>query len=346
MRKRCLAKFGPLCFKIQFPWLIFCVRFNPPMRLLPALGLYFIIVFIGGALLAPLLHALVSWASEPLPFLEKLAYQPFHRYVNRCFLVLAIIGLWPLSRLARLSSTEAGWSRNSLWKRMLFTGLCVGFASLALPVIMCVGTGQRLWEWHGDIGHIAKHFGNAVGAAVLVSVLEESVFRGVLFGTLRKHGSLFVAALFSSSVYALVHFFERSRHEGDVVWSSGLAIFPKMLRGFADWQVVIPGFFSLLVAGLILASAVHATRSLYFSIGVHAAWIFWLKTFGFFTQAAPDGNPWMWGTAKLIDGWFALLALLFTWWLLVKWNFFLPTTDGESGDEENENGETSGSMGQ
>jgi membrane protease YdiL (CAAX protease family) len=311
------------------------------MRLLPALSLYFITVFIGGALLAPLLHAVLAWASEPLSFLEKLANQPFHRYVNRCFLVLAILGLWPLSRLAKLSAAEAGWCRSPSWKRMLAAGLCVGFASLALPAIMCVGTGQRLWQWPGDAGHIMKHFGNAVGAAVLVSVLEEAVFRGVLFGTLRKHGPLVVAALFSSGVYALVHFFERTRHEGDVIWSSGLAILPKMLCGFGDWQVVIPGFFSLMVAGLILAAAVHRTRSLYFSIGVHAAWIFWLKTFGFFTQAAPDGNAWLWGTGKLIDGWFALLALLLTWWLVVKWNFFLP-----SSNEETDDGDTTGRMGQ
>ena len=294
------------------------------MRLSTALTLYFVTVFIGGALLAPILHALVGGASEHLPFLEKLAYQPFHRYVNRCFLVLAIVGLWPLSKLAKLSAFEAGWCKTVTWRRMLIVGFCVGFVSLALPAIMCVGSGQRMWAWPEESGKIFKHFGNAVGAAVLVSLLEESVFRGVLFGALRKHGTFWRAALFSSLVYALVHFFERTRHEGEVIWSSGLAILPKMMGGFADWQMVVPGFFSLLVAGMILAMAVRTTGSLYFSFGVHAAWIFWLKTFKFFTRESPDANAWIWGTGKLIDGWFSLIALSLTWLALWQYNFFVP----------------------
>ena len=64
------------------------------MRFLGALGLYIVTVFIGGAL-AAWLHSIVQWGAEQFAPLEGLAYQPFHRYVNRCFMVLAVVGLWP-----------------------------------------------------------------------------------------------------------------------------------------------------------------------------------------------------------------------------------------------------------
>lgn len=302
------------------------------MRLLAALGFYIFTVFIGGAMLAPWLHALAQWGAEQFSPLEGLAYQPFHRYVNRCFMVLAIVGLWPVARLARLSWKDAGWKSGPDRWRTLRMGILAGFITLAIPALICVLAGGRDLRMPDSWGLIAKHFGNAIGAAVLVSLLEEAVFRGVFFGVLRKAGSLALAVGLSSGIYALVHFFERSRHEGDVVWSSGLALFPKMLRGFAEWDMIIPGFFSLTVAGIILALAVRATGNLYFSIGMHAGWIFWLKTFKFFTQGKDESHAWLWGTGKLIDGWIAFVVLLGTLWWFRKKNFFV-TEENEQGDQ-------------
>jgi len=291
-----------------------------------ALGLYIFTVFIGGAMLAPWLHAFGQWGAEQFSPLEGLAYQPFHRYVNRCFMVLAVVGLWPVVKLAQLSWKEAGWeSSPDRWRRLL-TGILVGFITLAIPALICVLSGGRDLLMPDSWGIIAKHFANAIGAAVLVSLLEEAVFRGVVFGVLRKAGSFALAVGISSGIYALVHFFERSRHEGEVVWSSGLALFPKMLRGFAEWEMIIPGFFSLTVAGIILALAVRATGNLYFSIGLHAGWIFWLKTFKFFTQGKNESHAWVWGTGKLIDGWVAFVVLLGTLWWLRKKEFFSAQT--------------------
>jgi membrane protease YdiL (CAAX protease family) len=295
---------------------------SAPMRVPVAFGIYLAAIFIGGALLAPPLHSLATWASDPFPVLTKLAYQPFHRYVNRCFMVIAILVLWPLSRIAKLGREDVGWKSDDQWTRQLFRGLAFGFVTLAIPALFCTLMGGRAIQWPQNATLLAKHFGNAIGAAVLVSLLEESVFRGVVFGALRKHSSLAVAVAFSSSVYALVHFFERTQHEGDVVWTSGLALLPKMTRGFADWQMIVPGFFSLTIAGAILASAVWKTGNLYFSIGLHAGWIFWLKSFKFFTREGGNSHAWLLGSEKLIDGWAAFFVLLVTLILLTRTNYF------------------------
>jgi len=292
------------------------------MRLLGALAVYILAVFVGGALIAPALHGLVGWGAKQLPLLEGLAYQPFHRYVNRCFMVIAILGLWPLAKQAGLTLADAGWRDDGARWSNLKRGLAAGFVSLAVPATLCVLAGGRTLAWPDSASLLLKHFGNAIGAAALVSLLEEAVFRGVLFGALMRHTSLGAAMGVSSVIYALVHFFERARHEGEVHWHSGLALLPKMLRGFTDWQMIVPGFFALTAAGIILALAVRATGSLYFSIGLHAGWIFWLKTYKFFTRPDDESHAWLWGTGKLIDGWVAFAALLATGWWLMKRRYF------------------------
>jgi hypothetical protein len=73
--------------------------------------------------------------------------------------------------------------------------------------------------------------------------------------------------------------------------------------------LLVPGFFNLALAGALLGLAYQRTGNLYFSIGLHAGWIFWLKSYGAFTAAAPGASEWFWGTSKMIDGWLAFFVL-------------------------------------
>ena len=135
-------------------------------------------------------------------------------------------------------------------------------------------------------------------------------------GGLRRLLPWKVALGISSAVYALVHFLQRSELTGPVRWNSGLALLPQILAGFADWHQLVPGFFNLTLAGILLGLAYQRTGNLYFSIGLHAGWIFWLKIYGAFTTAAAPAVSWFWGTGKMIDGWLALVVLSLTLALL------------------------------
>ena len=85
-----------------------------------------------------------------------------------------------------------------------------------------------------------------------------------------------------------------------------------MLGGFLDFYALVPGFFSLTLVGVLLGLAYQRTGNLYFSIGLHAGWIFWLKIFGAFTADVPHTAAWFWGTGKMIDGWLAFFVLALT----------------------------------
>jgi membrane protease YdiL (CAAX protease family) len=286
------------------------------MRPFRALVIYLVGVFIGGALLAPWLYRLAQTVATSFPYV---AHSPFHRFVDRSLLIFALAGLWPLLRtLGVASAREIGLvSPRGQWKK-LGGGLLLGLIVLAVDagtVIVCSDrTIIRDLTAHKIVGTI---FG-AIGTAVAVALLEEILFRGGIFGGLRKTFYWPLALMVSSSIYALVHFRQRAELTGPVGWNSGLVLLPRMLGGFVDFHALVPGFFSLLLAGVLLGLAYQRTGNLYFSIGLHAGWIFCLKTYGAFTTGAAPAGTWFWGTDKLIDGWLAFLVLAAT---LAVFNF-------------------------
>ncbi len=283
------------------------------VRPLRSLLVYFAVIFVGGALLAPWLYELAQWAGRHYPVFRGLADNPFHRFVSRSLLILALAGLWPFIRsLGMKRWADVGLVRPKgqwgKWGR----GFAVGFCSLALVAALAVWAGARRWDWQHSAGQIAKHALNAALAAVVVAFLEELLFRGTIFGALRRAHPWPVALLISSVVYALVHFFNRPATPAAVQWDTGLRVMPTMLAGFTDVKTLVPGFFNLTVAGLLLGWAYQRTGNLYFSMGLHGGWIFWLKTYGFLTQEKKGADLWLWGGRKLIDGWLALAILLAT----------------------------------
>jgi hypothetical protein len=142
--------------------------------------------------------------------------------------------------------------------------------------------------------------------AIVVAILEELVFRGALFGLLRQSMPWTAALVVSSVVYSAVHFIKSGDTALPVQWHSGLTLLWGML---CHPPPLVPAFFTLFVAGSILAFSYQRTGALYFSIGLHAGWIFWLKTYGFLSRSTGAHSS-FWGTDNLIDGWLSLIVLM------------------------------------
>lgn len=294
-----------------------------PARIHPAhlLGLYIVLVFVGGAILAPWLYWFVSGC------VPDLAQKPFHRYVNRSILAMALLGLWPFLRLLGARSLHdlglVPWTGQ--WKR-LAVGFAVGFASMACLAALALGFGARGWNPQVSALNILE----IVSAAAGVAMIEEILFRGALFGALRRVWNWPSALALTSVTYAMVHFLERAHLTGEVRWNSGLVLLPQMLAGLGNMDTLIPGLINLVLVGAILALAFQRTRTLWFSIGLHAGWVFWLKGWNSLSIAT-TGNTRLWGTGKLYDGWMTLPVLLAV--LAIVW-FLLPNHAGSHPESE------------
>jgi membrane protease YdiL (CAAX protease family) len=280
------------------------------MRPLRALAIYIVVVFIGGALFTPWLYRLAQLLAHSFP---QAANAPFHRSLDRSFQLFALAGLWPLLRaLGAKSGRELGIvPPYGQWKK-LFGGLLLGFSTLAAVGVIAIGFGGRALVHDLTPRQLVAGISSAVGTAVVVATLEEILFRGGIFGGLRRVLYWPFALVISSAIYAIVHFLQRAELTGRVAWNSGLALLPQELGGFADLHALVPGFFSLTLAGLLLGLAYQRSGNLYFSIGLHAGWIFCLKIYGQLTAQAPQTAIWFWGTQNMYDGWLAFFALAVT----------------------------------
>lgn len=275
------------------------------MRPIRALLIYLIFVFIGGALLAPLLWHLAQFFSSSFPGLAK---APFHRFLDRAFLILALCGIWPVMRsLGATSWPEVGLPLPYGQMKKLFGGLLLGFLSLAVVVAIEIAAGARVLNRPNAHQIVAAVF-SALATAVVVSILEEMLFRGAIFGGLRRVLHWPFALGLSSVIYAFVHFLRSTDISGPIEWDSGLALLPRLF----DLHAFIPAFAGLTLAGVLLGLAYQRTGNLYFSIGLHGGWIFVLKMFGALTVSSPGMAVTFWGGNKMVDGWLAFLVLAFT----------------------------------
>lgn len=288
------------------------------MRIIRALLIYFAVVFVGGALLAPCLYWLVQAVAPHSHF----AASPFHRYVDRCLMGLAIIGIWPLFRaIGAKSFKDIGLVKPSGQWGQLGKGFALGIASFALVAgIAILGHGRQVNpEWSSQF--TVKLVRDTAIAIILIPILEEILFRGALFGALRKAGNWRVALVISSMVYAFVHFLSGKNVDpaGPIQWYSGLEVLPKMLGGSTQLEPdafgsVIRGFITLTFAGMILALAYQRSGNLYFSMGLHGGWIFWnLKFYRVLTTPVNGADKWVWGGDNPTEGLLAMGVMAAIW---------------------------------
>jgi uncharacterized protein len=279
---------------------------SSPRRIAYLLLVYFAIVFIGGALIAPWLYWLAQWAAPHGPVFSRLAASPFHRFVDRSLLGLALICLWPLLRSGEIGNwRDLGFSSRGASLTSILRGAIVGWASLAAVVLLAWACGANVRVTNHSSAEVFRLVLNATFTAVVVAVLEELVFRGALFGLLRRTMQWPAALIVSSVVYSGVHFIKKAEIPTPIQWNSGLLSLWAML---SHPPPLLPAFLTLFTAGAILALSYQLTGALYFSIGLHAGWIFWLKSYQFLFAPARVGSA-FWGTTALIDGWLSFLTL-------------------------------------
>jgi uncharacterized protein len=280
-------------------------------RPVAALALFLAAVFVLGPLLAPWLWHAVQALAPGRPWLESLGRQSFARYVSRCLLIVALAGLPFFVRGAGIRGwDDVGFNPRRFRTHRFLAGFALGFGSLAMVCGVALAVGGRIIDPEITAGWLAGKLLGALATALAVCVVEELLFRGAMFGGLRRAMPWGAALALSSAVYAIVHFLGKPDRPARVEWDTGLRVLPGMLAGFGDVHLLVPAFFSLALAGVILGLAYHWTGELYASMGIHAGWIFWLKAYSLITRAGPGADERVWGSAKLIDGWFAFAMLV------------------------------------
>ncbi len=241
----------------------------------------------------------------------------FHKLVHVVFLLVAVIGLWPLLKslgVAARSDLGFGVSLRTFLKAT-GVGIIVGLAILASLVIVLVVFGVRVIDTHvllyspEFISIVVK----ALFSGLLVGLIEETLFRGAFFSVAGKVLNATGTILFTAFVYAAVHFI-RPRIEipvDQVGWFSGLTVLMDSFRSY--WHLAfLDSFLALLGAGIFLGLVRFKTGHIGYCVGIHAGWVLSIKLTKQLTQRSYDSD-----LAFLVGYYDGIIGYLELGWLAV-----------------------------
>jgi len=275
---------------------------------------YFVATIVFGAVTAPWLY----WAAQALAphgIFPGLAQFPFESFFHRALILGALAFLWPFLLLLGIKrKSDLGLEPNRRWAR----DLAVGFLISTVPVLICeivlVQTGMYSLRatpaWDGLL--------KALGASMVVPLIEESLFRGLFLGVLLRSLRPWPANFLSAGIFSVVHFLKAPDETTSTVhWDSGFVSLAHSFDQFREPMLVLAGFTTLFVIGVVLAHARVGTRSLWAPIGLHAGWIMGSMVFAKVARREMSALPWIGKT--LLVGLVPLAICLLSWLVLRTW---------------------------
>ena len=247
---------------------------------------------------------------------------PFPRFFNRTFMIFGMVLFvtswrWLVGAASlREAGTVLGLLGASRKVSDLFAGF--GFALSSVVVIGVLMTGMGIFHpfFAYDLGAgIGKCVGGLL-AALSVGFLEEVFFRGMVFRGLLDDWKVSWSFLAANLFFAAIHFVKSPSQEFlvGVAPLAGIQNFIASLYRYAAFDLMLPSFVGLFLLGLVLSFAFYRTGSLYLPIGLHAGWVFGIKSILVFGDYRRRDLGWLFGALRpsFLSGvvvWIAFLAV-------------------------------------
>ncbi|MFQ5801603.1 MAG: lysostaphin resistance A-like protein [Candidatus Methylomirabilales bacterium] len=278
-------------------------------------------IIVATILLAPLAMPIVDFLSTFIPSVPRVLdahkypggydYARVWRTVNQ----IVIMGflLLNMRRMGFTSFPSLGFPSQARWKTLLFQGFFWGLVAYLLTIGIALLLGARSihirtpwWLW---ITQPAEFMLSGAAAGLV----EEVIFRGMFFQVLARWIKTTGSMLLTSILYGSFHLLVDAKvpvRFGTIDWGVGI-------RGFQEHIVVLihpregffPAFFGLFLMSVILTYAFLWTGSLYFPIGLHAAWVFIDKSDNLFLTNG-GLRKWFFGAEGMGPALFAWIAMM------------------------------------
>ena len=251
--------------------------------------IYFVLLMACALLLSALAnYPLYSWLQE------SMSKGP-HKLINTTAKLIAIPGFIMIVRHYAIASKKGlgyGLPRSEFLRDILrgwFSGFLILVALTAGLMIFGIRELKPLTDEFLPL--LLKTFVVGMIAGLLVGFIEETFFRGGLFGAIRKNNSFAVTLILSSLFYALLHFIKPlSLPEGEpFVWYSGLEILSSAFVQYTEWET-FDSFLALFGLGAFFAIVRERTGNIAYCIGLHAAFVFVIKMVKKFTSVDHDAT--------------------------------------------------------
>jgi len=276
------------------------------------LGVLLIALLLGAAL-GPAIFNTAIRVGRNVPALEWLRDVEFERVVSRVVTVSVILlGLLTLRWSGLRGLRDVGYPRRAHRLRPVLWGVCIGVLSMALTV----GLGFAMKAYALSEDWMSALIGGLIPAlvgALLIGLIEEGFFRGVLFGTLSRKVGFRGGAVLSSLIFSLAHFLKPEAPYSVVYGhaSSGFALAASIFSRLDFTWNSFPFSLNLFMMGMVLCVFCRRAGDVYFVAGLHAGWVWVLQTgSAMLVRTDPGHLLWLFGPTALVSkGYLALFML-------------------------------------
>ncbi len=276
------------------------------------------------AALTPLLIflfcTLIGYVLSYLIFFGVDGQLKLNKIVSKAVLILLVISIYPTMRWLKYSKEDIGFNTRSIFIKQLGQGFVIGLLTL-IPVLITlyvldINVLKESADW--SVLVVLKRLIVAIFLALLISLAEEPLFRGVLLTSMAKKIGLWAGIGISSVCYAALHFIKPKI----VIPYQQVGFFDSFERLGIDAinnlfnADILPAFAALFMVGSFLAIIRQRMGlGMGICIGCHAAWVMQIKMSKRYFQANLDSD-WVWLTSPY-DGIIGPLVAFWMFFLII-----------------------------
>ena len=206
---------------------------------------------------------------------------PFRQILTRSTQLFLVLSIFPMMAYLKISKEELGFAPLAVFLKQVLQGFGLGFIAL-MPVfivlyVLKVNVIDEAQSW--TVGLLAKNMTINLLVALLISLIEESLFRGIVLVGLSKKLPVIVAILMTSIYYAGLHFLsvKTDLPVQDINFFSGFKLLGEAVGNLVN-PINLSAFFALLMVGVFLGVLrTQVNTSLGLCIGCHTCWVWQIK---------------------------------------------------------------------
>ncbi len=238
------------------------------------------------------------------------------KVINKTTQVFLVLSIFPAMVYLNVNKHDLGFASKRLFFKQLLQGFGLGLVSL-LPVFMVlyalgISVIDNTYAW--TLAGLAEKTTIALLLALLISLIEEPLFRGILLISLTRKLPAIAAILISAAYYAALHFIKPKTQLPTHAINLSSA-FQLMGEAFANLlnPDIASAFLALWMVGIFLGVLrTQVNTSLGLCIGCHTSWVWQIKMNKtlFNTDYSAD-------YAYLVNAYDGVIGLLVAGWLMI-----------------------------
>ena len=205
----------------------------------------------------------------------------FRKIISKSTQVFLILSIFPAMFYLKINKTELGFASLPIFLKQLLSGFGLGFITL-MPVFIAlyllginVLDDTQIWT----TSFVVKNLIVSLLLALLISLIEEPLFRGLLLVSLQKKLLVIPSIIISASYYAALHFLNSNTNiqAQDLKIYSGFTLLTEAVTNLLN-PAIFSAFLALLMVGIFLGVLrTQIKASLGFCIGCHTCWVWQIK---------------------------------------------------------------------